>query len=239
MMKRLRLLVVAITGAVVATLAAGIPSAFAWVAGPAGSAEATQALALCLDAEHVSAADKTALLTQGLELAEAAVVRNDKDATAHFALFCNLGKRMQLEGVSFHSLAGVRRLHREIDLVLELAPDYTDALAAKGAFLLKLPRLLGGDKRKGERLLRRALVLDPHNVTARLYLVQALKARSAHAEARREAQRAQAIAKATRESVLDEGSIRPVEPGSEPPVLPAGESPANAATTIAARMAVR
>jgi hypothetical protein len=237
-MKRLRRLIVAVAGAVVATGAVGTPAAFAWVADPVGSPEATQALALCLDAEDASPADKPALLAHGLELAEAAILRDDRDATAHLAVFCNLGKRLQMEGVSFRSLAGVRRLRREIDLTIELAPDYADALAAKGAFLLKLPRMLGGDKRKGEQLLRRALALDPRNVTTRIYLAHALAARNAHAEASKEARRARAIAEATSKPVLDEDCVPCSEQGSEPSVVPAGESSETGGTTVTARVTV-
>jgi tetratricopeptide (TPR) repeat protein len=92
------------------------------------------------------------------------------------------------------SAVDVRRLRREIDRTLELAPDYSDALVGKGALLLDLPRLLGGDPAEGERLLRAALRVDPDYVDARLKLARALDARGAKAEAREEAVRAVAAA---------------------------------------------
>jgi Tfp pilus assembly protein PilF len=85
-------------------------------------------------------------------------------------------------------------LRREVDRTLELAPDFSDALAGKGALLLNLPRLLGGDAAEGERLLRRALEIDADYLTPRLALVDALRARGARDEARMEAARALAIA---------------------------------------------
>ena len=45
-----------------------------------------------------------------------------------------------------------------------------DVLTAKGAVLLALPGLLGGDAREGERWLRRALARDPQHCAARAYL---------------------------------------------------------------------
>src|SRR5262249_4144668 len=81
-------------------------------------------------------------------------------------------------------LGAIGRLRRELDVVLALAPDDTDALVAKGALLLALPWFLGGDVRQGEELLRTALVKDPANVAARGYLAEALRSRGAGDEAR-------------------------------------------------------
>ena len=68
----------------------------------------------------------------------------------------------------------VRRLRHEIDATIELAPADADALATKGALLLRLPRWFGGDPTEAEALLRRALVSEPDNGTARCYLAKAL-----------------------------------------------------------------
>ena len=57
-----------------------------------------------------------------------------------------------------------------------LAPDYPAALAAKGEMLVELPRLLGGDPREGERLLRRAVALDPDDPRMRLMLANVVQA---------------------------------------------------------------
>src|SRR5205814_1266553 len=83
---------------------------------------------------------------------------------------------LKLRGVGVQSLFGVRRLRREIDRTLELAPDYPDALVGKGELLCELPRLLGGDAAEGERLLRAALRVDPEFVEAHLGLARALAA---------------------------------------------------------------
>jgi tetratricopeptide (TPR) repeat protein len=162
-------------------------------ADPPGSPRANQALALCL-ADAATPAERRTNLARGLALAEEAVAADEDDAKAHFAVFCNLGNDLKLRGVAVQSLLGVRRLRREIDRTLELAPDYADALAGKGELLLGLPRLLGGDAAEGERLLRAALRVDPDFVQARLGLARALAARGARDEARAEARRALALA---------------------------------------------
>ena len=88
----------------------------------------------------------------------------------------------------------MRRIRREIDRTLALAPDWSDALVGKGSFLIDLPRFLGGDVAEGERLLGEALRLDPEFVTARVRLARSLAARGARDEARAEAERALASA---------------------------------------------
>jgi membrane carboxypeptidase/penicillin-binding protein PbpC len=50
---------------------------------------------------------------------------------AHFAAFCNRGRRLQDEGVSLRVFAEIGRVRRDIDRALELQPDWADAVAAK------------------------------------------------------------------------------------------------------------
>jgi tetratricopeptide (TPR) repeat protein len=151
---------------------------------PIGSALAKQALLSCDRADELSGADRLAALTRGLQLADAAIAADDHDAKAHFAAFCNLGKRLRVDGVGLSSWSDYRRLRRELDATLALAPDDPDALAGKGALLLHLPRLLGGNTGEAERLLRRALDIEPDNHAARRYLAELLEDRGATDQAR-------------------------------------------------------
>jgi hypothetical protein len=110
--------------------------------GPATS----EALAFCHEADRVSVAERSAVLARGLARAEEAVRAAPRDAVAHFAVFCNLGKRLEMErhgGGLFATLGDLHRVQREIDITLAVAPDYPAALAAKGEMLVELPRLLG------------------------------------------------------------------------------------------------
>jgi cytochrome c-type biogenesis protein CcmH/NrfG len=56
---------------------------------------------------------------------------------------------------------------------MALAPDDPDILTAKGAFLIELPRYLGGDAEQGRALLRAAVAKDPHDKAAQRYLSRA------------------------------------------------------------------
>jgi hypothetical protein len=151
---------------------------------PAGSSTARESLTLCERAEGLSGNERDDLLTRGMALAEAAVAADGRDALAHYAIVCNLGNQMESGGLGFGQLVRLPRLRRELDVTLELAPDDADAMVAKGALLLHLPRLLGGDAAAAEELLRHALAVEPDNGNASCYLAQALSARGAEAEAR-------------------------------------------------------
>jgi hypothetical protein len=169
--------------------AAALMMAVSAPAVPPGSSDATEALALCKRADTLQGDERDAALAHGMALAESALAADAGDARAHFAAVCNLGKQMESSGIGIGQLLNLRRLRRELDAALALAPGDADALVAKGALLLHLPRLLGGDVEEAEALLRRALVAEPDNDEARCYLAQALSARGAADEARVHASR--------------------------------------------------
>jgi tetratricopeptide (TPR) repeat protein len=121
---------------------------------------------------------------KGQALGEQAVALDDRSADAHFALFCNLGELMRIDGeVNITSVMGFRRMTKELDRTLELAPDHLDAMSAKGTFLLRLPSLLGGDREKGEKLLRYVILKAPQSVNARLSLARTYCTDGRHSEA--------------------------------------------------------
>jgi cytochrome c-type biogenesis protein CcmH/NrfG len=105
-------------------------------------------------------------------LAERAVAADDQLADAHFALFCSLGEQMRIDGESFTSAFGFRRMMAALDRTLELNPDHLDALSSKGTFLVRLPAILGGDAAKGERMLWQVIRRDPKAVSARITLAK-------------------------------------------------------------------
>lgn len=141
---------------------------------PMGSPDAKEAVARCYDADRLPESTRREALDHGLAIAERAVAESPDDAVAHFAAFCLRGKRVDLDGLSLRLLGEVRLVRQHIDRALALAPDWPAALAGKGAILLTLPRLLGGDAAEGERLLRRAIALDPASSSARDTLAKLL-----------------------------------------------------------------
>jgi len=131
----------------------------------------------------------------GQALAEQAVALDERYADAHFSLFCNLGEQLRIDGESFTSAFGFRRMMNELDRTLELNPGHLDALSAKGTFLVKLPGALGGDKERGELLLQQVVKQAPHAVNARLALARIRCERGRHQEAVTLASDALAIAR--------------------------------------------
>ncbi len=137
-----------------------------------GSAAGRRAALLCLDAVVAPAGDPMALalLDEALALAETALASNTHDAKAHFAVFCSLGRRIEIEGFGVDSLDNVARLRKSLEAALASEPELVDALVAQGILLTRLPWLLGGDDEAGEVRLRRALELDPASDVARIAL---------------------------------------------------------------------
>src|SRR5689334_3155349 len=115
---------------------------------------------------------RVAHFERGQTIAEQAVALDDKSAAAHFAVFCNLGEMLRVDGEKITSLLGFRKMMQELDRTIELDPNHLDALSAKGVLLVRLPTLLGGDAPRGERMLERVLREDSTCVTARLTLAE-------------------------------------------------------------------
>ncbi|MFO0705376.1 MAG: hypothetical protein U0412_00850 [Nitrospira sp.] len=130
-------------------------------------------------------ASRLALYEKGQALGEQAVADDEKNADAHFALFCNLGELMRIDGEVFSvsSAFGFRRMMKELDRALELNPDHLDAISARGTLLVRLPALLGGDADKGEQLLRHVIKYVPDAVNARISLAKSYCRRGRHQDA--------------------------------------------------------
>ena len=131
----------------------------------------------------VDRAMRLAHFQQGQLLGERAVAANERSADAHFALFCNLGELLRIDGESLTSIFGLRRMMNELDRALEINPAHIDALSAKGTLLVKLPSFLGGDSEKGEQLLQHVVKQAPRSVNARLALARVWCRQGRHGEA--------------------------------------------------------
>ena len=170
-----------------------------------GRAQATEASATSLAQQALAeceagrqTADRAARerrFSRGLELARRAVSLDDRSADAHFSVFCNQGEAMRLDGESIRDVIGLRSLLRELDRTIELAPNHAGALSAKGTFLVRLPRVLGGDVDRGEAMLHRVIHLDPTAISARIGLARVCEYRGRRDEGIEYARRALQFAK--------------------------------------------
>lgn len=160
-----------------------------------GSRLAKQALDECTKGRlaterHV----RLAHFQHGQRLGERAVATDENNADTHFALFCNLGELLRVDGEALTSIFGLRRMISELDRVLEINPSHIDALSAKGTLLVKLPGFLGGDLEKGEQLLHRVVKEAPQSVNARLALARVWCGQGRHQDAAMLASEALALA---------------------------------------------
>lgn len=120
---------------------------------------------------------------RGEALAQEALSSNDNLADAHFALFCSVGEKLRIDGEQLSSLIGFRRVMRALDRTLELDPTHLEALSSKGTFLVRLPKLLGGDVARGEEMLREVIRRDPEAINARLALAKSYASQGKSREA--------------------------------------------------------
>ena len=154
-----------------------------------------QAMRECDDGQDAASRDaRKQHFERGEALANQAVTLDDKSAAAHFAIVCNLGEILRLDGEKLTSVLLLRRLMAEVDRTLELDPGHVDAMATKGTLLLRLPRMFGGDAKEGERLLREVIRRDDRAVTSRITLAKTCEARGDRDEAVQLASRALQIA---------------------------------------------
>jgi hypothetical protein len=175
--------------------------AVSFVAGPAHAetvAELTAtAMRECEDGQVAPTRDqRVAHFQRGQKIAERAVALDEKNAAAHFAVFCNLGEMLRVDGEKITSILGFRKLMQELDRTLELDPNHLDAMSSKGVLLVRLPSVLGGDVDRGEQMLERVVREDPGCITARITLAELYAERGARADAVALAAQARELARA-------------------------------------------
>ena len=141
-------------------------------AAPTAQQLAARALELLRQGEDATNREaKRAAYSQGLALARQAVAADDRNADAHFAVFGNEGRLLLLDGATPNPV-NLLKVNRELDRVLALDPNHSDALAAKGGLYRQLPWVLGGSLSKAEDCLNRAIELNPTAVSARIELAE-------------------------------------------------------------------
>ena len=154
------------------------------LAKPSPQKLSAQALEECNKGRTATERDvRLAHFKQAQALAEQALKLNDKYPDAHYALFCTLGEQLRIDGENLGSIVGFREMMAALDRTLELKPDHLNAISSKGAFLVRLPGILGGDVERGEKMLRMVIQKEPNSINARLNLAKVLADRGNYQEA--------------------------------------------------------
>lgn len=134
------------------------------------------------DVTTKDANDKLKAYEKGRDRAKKAIELSPKNADAHFWYIANTGRWGQTKGV-LRCLFLVPKIQEELNLILQLNPEYVPALDVYGVLYNELPRFFGGDSELAERYLRNAIELKPHLTILRVDLARVLIKRHRNEEA--------------------------------------------------------
>ena len=129
---------------------------------------------------------KSKLLQAGVEAAKKAVATDDKRVEGHFWFAANEGEYADLKGV-LQSLGLVKTIRKEFEAALAINPAYENGAiySALGQIDLNLPRLLGGNDRRGLERLEEGLRVGPDNAELKVSLAEAYLKKGRKDEARK------------------------------------------------------
>ena len=119
--------------------------------------------------------DRKAALDAGITAARQAVAIDVARPDGHFWIAANMGALAE----SFGLRQGIKyrgAIRQELETVLKADPAFLDGSAdrALGRWYYKVPGLFGGDKKKSEQHLRKALTYNPKSVITHLFLADTL-----------------------------------------------------------------
>jgi tetratricopeptide (TPR) repeat protein len=131
--------------------------------------------------------DRKGALEAGLAAARKAVAIDGTRPEGHFWSAANMGALAE----SFGLRQGIRyrgAIRASLESVLRIDPGFQQGSAdrALGRWYYKVPRLFGGDHRKSEAHLRKALAYNQQSVITRLFLAETLLDLGRNAEAKKE-----------------------------------------------------
>jgi tetratricopeptide (TPR) repeat protein len=134
-----------------------------------------------------TADDKLDAYDRGRQVAKRAVELEPKNVPAHFWFAINSGRWAQTKGV-LRSLFLLPTLKEEIQIILDLDPQFTPVYALAGTVYYEVPGVFGGDLNLAEEMFRKGLAQDPKFAAMRVGLGKTLIKKGRIAEARRELQ---------------------------------------------------
>jgi tetratricopeptide (TPR) repeat protein len=129
---------------------------------------------------------KTKLFLSGVEAAKKAVATDAKRVEGHFWFGANEGEYADLRG-ALQSLGLVKTIRKEFEAALAIDPSYEGGAiySALGQIDLNLPRLFGGNERRGIERLEAGLKAGPDNAELKVTLAEVYQKKGRRDEARR------------------------------------------------------
>lgn len=121
----------------------------------------------------------------GAQAAEQALTLDDTNADAHFFHAVNLGSAARLKGATNGAMV-VMEMKQCAQRAIDLNPNHAQALQLTGALLVELPWVLGGDEKKGQGYLERAIAADGNYTKARILVAKLYRKQGRIDEARKQ-----------------------------------------------------
>lgn len=131
-------------------------------------------------------AKKSKLFQAGIEAAKKGVALDGARVDAHFWFAANEGEYADLKG-ALQSLGLVKTIRKEFEAALAINPAYENGAiySALGQIDLNLPRLLGGNERRGIERLEEGLKVGPTNAELKVTLAEVYQKKGKRDEAKK------------------------------------------------------
>ena len=129
---------------------------------------------------------KMRLFQSGVEAAKKAIASDDKRVEGHFWFAANEGEYADLKG-ALQSLGLVKTIRKEFEAARAINPAYENGAiySALGQIDLNLPRLFGGNERRGIEMLEEGLKVGPDNAELKVTLAEVYQKKGRREEARK------------------------------------------------------
>jgi len=121
----------------------------------------------------------------GAKVAKQAFELDDSNADAHFFHAANLGSAERLRGVTNAAIV-LKDVKHCTMRAIELNPKHAQALQMMGWLLMELPWFLGGDEKKAQEYLERAIAADGNFTNARVLVAKLYKKQGRIDDAKRQ-----------------------------------------------------
>jgi tetratricopeptide (TPR) repeat protein len=137
---------------------------------------------------HVAERERESRFDDGVSRSRLAISLDDKRPDGYFWLAANLGGLSELS-----ARAGLKHrttIKQNLETVLRIDPAFLHGSPdrALGRFYMKVPRLLGGNKKQAEVHLRASLTYSPNSSASHFFLAELCADQGRRQEARTEAQ---------------------------------------------------
>ncbi len=119
----------------------------------------------------------------GARMAKRAIEMDDSNADAHFFYAVNVGSAALLKSV-VNVVMVVNEVKQAVARAIELDPLHAPALQMMGGLLMELPWFLGGDEKKAQAYLERAIAADGNYTKARILVAKLYRKQGKIDEAR-------------------------------------------------------